>query len=341
MRLALELAELGRGFTSPNPLVGAVITRGDRIVGVGYHRRYGEKHAEVRAIEDAGGATRGATMYVTLEPHPFHGHQPPCTEAVISAGIRRVVIGALDPNPRVRGRGVKRLKEAGLDVVVGVLEEEVREQNEVFFTFHEKGRPFVVLKLAQTLDGRIGDRLGNSKWITSEEARRRVHLLRSYYDAVLIGAGTLRKDDPLLTVRHVYTERQPLRVVLTRSGRLPPVRRVYNTDAPTLVLHVNPLNVTLPENVKRVRFSGDLEEALGILRDMSITSVMVEGGGEVFTRFLKAGLFDRVYAFVAPKLLGEGVPPFLGGLEVDSALRLKVKGVEILGEDVLITLKPP
>ncbi len=340
MRMALELAELGRGFVSPNPLVGAVVVRDGRVVGVGYHRRYGEEHAEVRAIGDAGKSARGSTLYVTLEPHNFHGKQPPCTEAIIEAGIRRVVVGALDPNPRVRGKGIKRLREAGIEVKVGVLEGEVRRQNEVFFTFHEKGRPFVALKMAITLDGRIADWEGRARWITGEEARRRVHLLRSYYDAVLVGAGTVRADDPLLTVRHTFTERQPLRVVLTRSGDLPCNARIFSGDPPTLVLYVRRPDCDLPDGVEGVRFSGDIREALSILKGRGITSVLVEGGGQVFTAFLRSSLADKVFVFVSPKFLGGPKGAFAERLVVGSALGYAVEGMEEVGGDVLLTLRP-
>ncbi len=339
MRMALELAELGRGFVSPNPMVGAVVVQRGRVVGVGYHRRYGEKHAEVRAIEDAGPSARGGTMYVTLEPHNFHGKQPPCTEAIVRAGIRRVVVGALDPNPRVRGGGVEALREAGIEVVVGVLEEEVRRQNEVFFTFHEEGRPFVALKMAITLDGRIADARGRSKWITGEEARRVVHLLRSQYDALLVGAGTVRADDPSLTVRHTFAERQPLRVVLTRSGNVPCKARLFSDGHPTLLLHVGDVPCDFGDNVRTVRFSGEIEELLQILKEKMITSVMVEGGGGVFTAFMEAGIVDRVYTFVSPKFVGGDMGVFAGSLPLGDALGYEIEAVERVGGDVLMNLR--
>ena len=339
MRMALELAELGRGFVSPNPLVGAVIVQKGRVVGMGYHRRYGEEHAEVRAIEDAGPSARGGTMYVTLEPHNFHGKQPPCTEAIVRAGIRRVIVGALDPNPRVRGGGVEELRRAGIEVVVGVLEEEVRRQNEVFFTFHEEGRPFVALKMAITLDGRIADWKGRARWITGEEARRRVHLLRAHYDAVLVGAGTVRADDPLLTVRHTFTERQPLRVVLTRSGNVPCDARVFTDGAPTLLLHVGDVPCAFGEHVRKVKFSGKIIELLRILKENMITSVMVEGGREIFTTFMMEGAADRIFAFVAPKFVGGDMGVFARSLPIGDSLGYVVEAVERVGGDVLINLR--
>ncbi len=339
MRMALELAELGRGFVSPNPMVGAVIVRRGRVVGVGYHRRYGDKHAEVRAIEDAGPSARGGTMYVTLEPHNFYGKQPPCTDAIVEAGIKRVVVGALDPNPRVRGGGVKALRMAGIEVVVGILEEEVRRQNEVFFTFHEEGRPFVALKMAITLDGRIADGWGRSKWITGEEARKRVHLLRSQYDAILVGAGTVRADDPALTVRHTFTERQPIRVVLTRSGNVPCDARVFSDGGRTLLLHVGDVPCTFGSNVRKVKFSGDVAELMQILRENGITSVMVEGGKEVFTTFMMDGTVDRLLVFVAPKLIGGDIGVLAESLPIGGGLEYHLDAIERVGGDVLINLR--
>jgi len=340
MRMALKMAELGRGYVSPNPLVGAVIAQGERIVGVGYHRRYGDKHAEVRALEDAGESARGGTMYVTLEPHNFHGHQPPCTEAIIRAGIKKVIVGELDPNPKVKGRGVRRLKEAGIEVVVGVLREEVRKQNESFFTFHEKGRPFVALKMALSADGRLADTHGHSRWITGPEARRKVHILRSYHDAILVGAGTVRADDPLLTVRLVFTERQPLRVVVSRSGKIPCNARIFSGDVPTLLLSVGNVPCDFPEGVEVERFSGDVWGILKALYRRGITSLLVEGGGEIFTVFLES-VVDRIYLFMAPKFLGGKSGPFKKILPVSSPMEFLVEDVEKVGEDVLIHLVPP
>ncbi len=277
MDMAISVAEFGRGFVSPNPLVGAVIVNSGRIVGIGYHRRYGEEHAEIRALREAKESAKGATMYVSLEPHNFYGKQPPCTRAIIKSGIRRVVVGSLDPNPRVRGKGVRELLDAGIDVKWGVLEEKVRKQNEVFFTFWEKGRPFVALKMAITVDGKIADESGGSKWITSETSRRFAHRLRGDYDAILVGANTVIMDNPQLTPRYVYSERMPLRVVISGEGNVPFSARIFDTsECPTLLITSS--NPVVPEGVvvKKVK-EVNAKVILDILKDYGIQSVLVEG----------------------------------------------------------------
>jgi len=230
MRLALELAELGEGDVHPNPLVGAVVASEDRVVGRGYHRRFGGPHAEVFALDEAGEAARGATLYVTLEPCCHHGKTPPCTDRIIAAGVRRVVAAARDPNPEVDGGGIASLRAAGIDVTEGVLHDEARRQNEIFFTFVERRRPFVQLKLAVSLDGRIATKTGDSQWISSEASRTDVHRLRRKFMSVLVGVQTVLSDDPLLTVRHVVGP-NPVPIVLDRRGRFPPSARLLDAHA--------------------------------------------------------------------------------------------------------------
>ncbi len=339
LKLAIELAEFGRGFVSPNPLVGAVIVNKGRIVGIGYHRRYGDEHAEVRAIREAGESCKGATMYVTLEPHNFHGKQPPCTKAIIEVGIKRVVIGSIDPNPKVRGSGIRELMEAGLDVRWGILEEEVRKQNEKYFTFWEKNRPFVALKMAITLDGKMADLSGRSKWITDENSRRFVHKIRGEYDAILVGAGTVLKDDPELTPREVFSERMPLRVVISGSATVPYSAKVFDTKiAPTLLITSS--DSVVPEGVlvKRVK-DINVHKILEILKDFGVQSVLVEGGSKVFTMFLKSGLVDKIYAFVSPSIMGKGLDFFAEELDLERRLRFKVEEVLNLGNDILIVMR--
>lgn len=339
IRLAIDLAEFGRGFVSPNPLVGAVIVNKGRIVGIGYHRRYGDEHAEVRAIKDAGESCKGATMYVTLEPHNFYGKQPPCTKAIIEAGIKRVVIGSIDPNPKVRGGGIRELMEAGLDVRWGVLENEVRKQNEKYFTFWEKNRPFVALKMAITLDGKIADISGKSKWITDETSRRFVHQLRGEYDAILVGAGTVLRDDPELTPREVFSERMPLRVVISGDGNFPFSAKIFDTKvAPTLLITSS--DPVVPEGVlvKKVKDINVLE-ILGILKDFGIQSVLVEGGSKIFTMFLKSGLVDKIYVFLSPSVMGKGLDFFNESLGLERRLKFKIDEVLNLGNDILIIMR--
>ncbi len=342
MRMAFRLARLGRGFVSPNPLVGAVIVQKGRVVGVGYHRRYGEAHAEVRAIEDAGEDAVGGTMYVNLEPHSFHGKVPPCTDAIIRAGISRVVISNLDPNPKVSGKGIEILRGAGLEVKVGVLEEEGRRLNEVFFKWIKSRRPFVILKFAMTLDGFIADPEGNSRWITSAQARRFVHKLRAWSDAVAVGAGTVIKDNPRLTVREYYAPRQPTKVIFDRN--LTVWKRwedfqIFDEGEIIVFNGREEFKVDVRQAHVRGVKVGSLEEALDYLGSREITSLLVEGGSEILSQFMEGGLFDKVYAFHAPKILGRGISPF-GQLEGSLKQRLKLHRIKRFDGDVLSVYYP-
>ncbi len=342
MRLAFRLARLGRGFVSPNPLVGAVIVQKGRVVGVGYHRRYGEAHAEVRAIEDAGEDAVGGTMYVNLEPHSFHGKVPPCTDAIIRAGIARVVISNVDPNPKVSGKGIEILRGAGLEVKVGVLEEEGRRLNEVFFKWIRTGKPFVMLKFAMTLDGFIADPEGNSRWITSKESRRFVHKLRAWSDAVAVGAGTVMKDNPRLTVRDYYAPRQPVRVIFDRNlsvwSRWEDFQ-IFDEGEIIIFNDREEFEVRVRQAVVRGVVAGTLEEALDYLGRNRITSLLVEGGSEILSQFMEKGLYDKIYAFHAPKVLGKGISPF-EHLRGDLREKLKLHRVKRFDGDILSVYYP-
>ncbi len=327
MRRALRLAWKGRGRTSPNPLVGAVVVRDGHIVGEGYHQKLGGPHAEVHALRRAGASAQGATLYVTLEPCNHHGRTPPCTEAVLKAGIARVVIGMADPNPKVTGGGAERLRQAGLAVTMGVLEKECRALNQPFIKWVTRGRPYVTLKCAATLDGRMATRTGDSRWVTGEKSRGLVHQLRATLDAVLVGIGTALADDPLLTARLKSKPcRQPLRIVLDTQCRLPLASQLVQT-APQV-----PVLVACGENAPKVaqeRLTDhgvqvvplpttstgvDLGAFLDELGKRSITSVLVEGGARLHGTFLDQGLADDFCFFFAPKILGNGssVPMFQG-----------------------------
>jgi len=329
MRFALDLAELGRGFTSPNPLVGAVVVqKGERVVGIGYHKRKGEAHAEVRALDDARGHTRGATLYVTLEPHNFHGSTPPCTRAILEAGIAQVVVATLDPNPRVNGKGIQELRDAGVKVITGILESEAREQNRYYFTWVKQKRPYVILKLALTLDGRIAPSDRRRLQITGEEARILVHRLRGEVDAVLVGAGTVRADDPLLTPREVHPARIPWRIVVGGNAALRSAR-VFRTEFPTLWytraagtlppmpdhVHVRPL---LGEN--------DQPDLAALLHDLATThriqSLLVEGGQQIAASLLGSGVVDELVLLYAPRTLGEGLPGLPASLNLSDSWTL-------------------
>ena len=314
MRLALAEAEKGRGRTHPNPVVGAVVVRAGRAISRGHHEQAGLPHAEVNALRGAGRRARGADVYVTLEPCNHHGRTPPCTEALIAAGVRRVFFGSPDPNPRVHGHGAQRLRRAGIEVQAGVLRAQCDASNEAWFKFITSGVPWVVLKAAITLDGKLATAAGRSEWISSAQSRRLVHRWRDQLDAVLVGAGTVRADDPRLTVRGVRGGRNPLRVVL---GAVPPRARMLREPGETLAER-GPLRAVLRRLAKR-----------------GITSVLVEGGAKVHGAFLDAGLWDELRLFVAPKLFGPKAISW-AGLRRPRALALSLSAVERIGDDALL-----
>jgi diaminohydroxyphosphoribosylaminopyrimidine deaminase/5-amino-6-(5-phosphoribosylamino)uracil reductase len=332
-----------------------VLVRDDRIVGEGYHQRAGEAHAEVNALRQAGGLARGATLYVTLEPCSHYGRTPPCTEAVLAAGVRRVVAATADANPRVRGRGLLRLATSGVAVEVGLERREARRLNEAFAKYVVTGLPWVSLKMAMSLDGKVATRAGDSRWITGPTARRAVHELRHRHDAVLVGVGTVLADNPQLTVRW-YKGRDPVRVILDSSLRLPPEARVLKvrSPAPTWVVttpHHDPNRRRALEDrgaevlvVSEAGSRVDLKALLALLGRRGVTSVLIEGGPTVAAAFLEADLVDRLYMFVAPKLLGgREAPGPIGGLGAERvAQALPVRELEIrpIGEDWLISGYP-
>ena len=349
MRIALGLAELGRGFTAPNPMVGAVIVRKGRIVGAGYHKKAGEPHAEIRAMEDAGWDVKGATMYVTLEPCVHYGRTPPCTDRIIKERIKRVVIAVLDPNPRVHGEGVRKLREAGIEVKVGVLEREARALNEAFFKFMETGLPFVILKLAVTLDGHIADSRGNSKWISSDAARAFVHKLRGEMDGIAVGINTVLMDDPMLTPREVHPARVPRRFVLDSGLKIPLTSKVLDVPPPTVIVsgtnHDRERKKALEERGIEVwvqeRAAVDIEAFLRRAGEEGIQSIMFEGGGKVATSIIGTGLFDKIYLFLSPKLLGGGIPFFRKEppLPIDSPVSLEIETFKRFSSDLLMVLR--
>jgi diaminohydroxyphosphoribosylaminopyrimidine deaminase/5-amino-6-(5-phosphoribosylamino)uracil reductase len=301
---ALELAERGRGKTGDHPLVGAVVARDGEILGEGWYEYEGVRHAEAIALEEAGDATRGAILYVTLEPCSHQGRTPPCADAVIAAGLTRVVVGARDPNPVVDGRGIERIRAAGIEVEV--LDDLVaRRQNEAWRVWKSLGRPFVTYKAAITLDGRVS--VPGRRWVSGEESRRRVHELRAASDAVVVGMGTVRADSPRLDARDVGAARQPRRLAV---GRGPP-----------------------PEGSELELRSGSLDEELRALAAEGVQSLLLEGGPTLATAFLAAGLVDKLLLFVAPVLAGDG-PHVLGDLE--APLELLHLRAEPSGEDVLL-----
>lgn len=352
MRRALELAGRGAGRTSPNPMVGAVVVKDDRVVGEGYHQRAGTPHAEVHALKAAGDEARGATMYVTLEPCCHHGRTGPCTEAVIAAGIKRVVAAMTDPNPKVAGQGLARLRTAGLEVEEGLLAAEAARLNESFIKWVCTGMPFGILKTGMTLDGKIATRTGNSKWITGPAARLRVHRLRDTSDAILVGIRTVLADDPELTTRLPEGGRNPVRVIVDSRARTPLTAKVASDgQAPTLIA------VTAdapPENIAALAAKGaqilvlprgetgvELRALFKALGERKLTSVLIEGGATVNAAALAANLVDKIEFFVAPKILGGATAPGpVGGqgpATLDEAVLLEDAAAEAVGEDILIS----
>lgn len=318
MQLALEMARGAMGQTSPNPMVGSVVVKNGEIVGMGAHLKAGEPHAEVHALCMAGEKARGATIYVTLEPCSHHGRTPPCVDAILAAGISRAVIATLDPNPLVAGQGVRKLEEAGVDVMVGVREAEARKLNEVFFHFITTGKPFVTVKTAMTLDGKIAAKTGHSQWITGEAARKEVHQLRHWHDAILVGINTVIADDPELTARLNETSRQPVRVILDSTLRMPlHARVVTDGKAPTWVYTTSRAAADKVEALRqqgvrvmvldaRVIEIGTLLDSLG---KEGISSLLVEGGGGVNGAFFDARAIQKLISYLSCKLAGGAAAP--------------------------------
>ncbi|HLV12045.1 MAG TPA: bifunctional diaminohydroxyphosphoribosylaminopyrimidine deaminase/5-amino-6-(5-phosphoribosylamino)uracil reductase RibD [Trueperaceae bacterium] len=355
MRRALELAARGRGRTSPNPLVGCVIVAPDgSVVGEGWHPFAGGPHAEAAALAAAGEAARGATAYVTLEPCDHHGRTPPCTEALIAAGVAEVVVAHLDPDPRVSGRGVARLEAAGVRVRVGTLAAEAEALNEAYLTSRRLGRPFVLYKAATTLDGKTATTSGESRWISGEAARERVHAWRDELDAVAVGAGTVVRDDPALTTRLPGGGRTPLKVVFDGALRTPATARLFEPDPEGVPARVVVFAaegapaaraerlaargaevVTLPAPDGRP----DVAAALAHLAGRQVQSLLLEGGGTLAWSFFARRAVDRVAFFLAPKLLGGPAPGPLGGPGVHalaSAFALTDLSSERVGDDLLV-----
>jgi diaminohydroxyphosphoribosylaminopyrimidine deaminase/5-amino-6-(5-phosphoribosylamino)uracil reductase len=352
LQKALELAAAGCGYVSPNPMVGAVVVKDGEIVGTGYHRQFGGDHAEVEALREAGHLARGATLYCTLEPCSHFGKTPPCVNRVIDSGIAKVIIGTLDPNPLVNGRGVKILREQSVEVEAGLLAEACYELNEVFFKFIATRLPFVTLKLAQSLDGKIADTSGRSKWISNAAARKLVQRWRWQNDAIMVGIGTVLADNPQLTVRDEPGP-QPRRIIVDTNLRLPLTANVL-TDA-----HVTKTIVAIGEECRerekiaeienrgarvwplRTTPAGslDLRHLLERIGQESIASVFVEGGRRIFSSLLEAQLADRLKCFIAPKLLGDGIPAFqglpVGG--VDDTIAFKKFKWEIIDDNILLS----
>jgi diaminohydroxyphosphoribosylaminopyrimidine deaminase/5-amino-6-(5-phosphoribosylamino)uracil reductase len=358
MKMALHLAEKGRGFTSPNPMVGAVVVKDGRIVGKGWHQMAGGPHAEVHALNDAGAAARDAVLYVTLEPCNHFGRTPPCTHKILEAGIRHVVMAMPDPNPDVAGGGMQFLQSKGIRVTSGVCEDEARRLNESFITFVQTGRPFVILKCAATLDGRIATRTGDSKWVTNEISRRFVHEIRHAVDGIMVGIGTVHSDNPSLTTRLKDKEgRDPVRIVLDTHLSIDEKARLLQLDseADTLIIckHAALMDAGQIARKDRLQKKGirvletelkdgriDLEAAIRKLGNLGITSLLIEGGSRVIASALAAGMVDKVCFFYAPRILGgdDGIPICQGAGPASMKDCIAVKDIHVrrFEEDIMI-----
>jgi diaminohydroxyphosphoribosylaminopyrimidine deaminase / 5-amino-6-(5-phosphoribosylamino)uracil reductase len=354
MKQALDLAENGRGFTSPNPMVGAVVVKDGRIIGRGWHQKAGGPHAEVHAIDDAGPEAEGATLYVTLEPCNHHGRTPPCTKKILAAGIRRVVVAMDDPNPHVAGGGAEFLRQQGITVISGVCENDARRLNEFFITHVRKRRPFVILKTAATLDGRIATRTGDSRWVTGERARAHVHEIRHAVDAIMVGVNTILTDDPSLTTRREGDKPgvNPRRFILDTRLSVPDNAKVLRIPPASDTVIVTG-DSGASEKRRKLADTGveimeaactgnriDLAALMPRLAERGITSLLIEGGARVAASALVAGIVDKVCFFYAPKILGgdDGVPMCSGpGPErMDQCLRLRDIVVRRFDEDIMI-----
>lgn len=363
MARALELAAKGQGQVSPNPLVGSVVVKGEKIIGEGWHKKAGGPHAEIHALNSATrknkGAAKGAELFVTLEPCCHFGKTPPCCDAIIKSGVKKVVVAMKDPNPLVNGKGILKMRRAGIKVEVGLLQDEAARMNEIFIKYIMAGTPFVIGKIASSLDGKIATGSGDSKWITNEKSRGFVHELRYSMDAILVGKNTVVKDDPELTARkNGKVIKSPYRIILGGKMDIPLNRKVFKMrDGKTiLVIAKGALKGIGPNKKKKLEARGvkfievaskkaagragriDLKKLLKKLGQMGITSLMVEGGAETHTSFMMEGLIDKMYHFVAPLMIGENGISYFGDLGVEkvkNAFSLKNVEVRKFGDDVL------
>lgn len=355
MQCALSLAKLAMGYASPNPAVGAVVVKDGVPVGMGYTQPVGHEHAEVMALRQAGDKAHGATMYVTLEPCPHYGRTPPCTEAIINAGVSEVYIALIDPNPMVCGRGVKKLNEKGIKTHIGLCQEQACEINEAYIKHVTTGLPFVVAKFAMSLDGKIATRTGDSKWITREETRKYAHGLRQTVDAIMVGVNTVIADNPRLAAKGCggkggIGKKQPLRLVIDSKGKVPLSARIFEPPGKVILAVAAPF-----DSVKKQRFmqagaevvelpskdgSVDIAELLKLLGKREILTVLVEGGGRLLGSLFDRQLVDKVMAFISPIIIGGSEAISVGGNGVDNmakALRLARVDIKSFGDDILIS----
>ena len=356
MGRALELAKRFKGLTHPNPTVGAVIVKNGKIIGEGAHIQAGKPHAEIEAINNAlkrGYSLEDSTIYVTLEPCCHFGKTPPCTDAIIHYRFKRVVVATLDPNPVVSGRGLEILRRKGIETKVGVLEEEARRLNEDFFLFIREKRPFIHLKFAQTIDGKIATFSGDSKWISSKSSRIYAHKLRKEAGSVLVGVGTAVNDNPELTVRYVDTERQPVRILIDKDLKTPLSSKIFNNRAKTVLITSENTDRKKIEKLKNLgveililslkngRF--DIEDILSILYEMGVVHVLIEGGSKTATEFLKSGYVDKISVFIAPKIIGSDGLSSISRLNIEKvkeSFRFEIEDVKRFEDDIYLSYRP-
>lgn len=356
MKMALDLAEKGRGFTSPNPMVGAVVVKDGKVAGKGYHEAAGKPHAEVNAIDDAKACASGATLYVTLEPCNHYGKTPPCTEKILKSGIKRVVAAVRDPNPDVKGDGAEFLRSKGVEVCFGICEKEAKKQNEVFFKYIKTKRPFVTVKCAATLDGKIATKTGDSKWVTGEESRQFVHRLRHINDAIMVGINTVKRDDPKLTTRLEGTEgRNPVRIILDSRLTISEDAIVLQPDSGSdTIIIIGDSALDAGQLRKKAEFEEkgvkiietpekdgliDLDFLMDKFGSIGITSLLIEGGSRVIASAFSAGIADKIVFFYAPRILGgDGVNICSGPGPALMSDSIDVKDVSVhrFGDDIMI-----
>ncbi len=353
MKRAITLARKGAGKTSPNPMVGAVIVKAGKIIGEGYHKFYGGNHAEIEAINSAKESVKGATIYVNLEPCSHYGKTPPCANRLVEEGFEKVVIAMLDPNSKVAGQGIEILKKNNIKVIVGVLEEEARQINEIFVKYITRKIPYVYLKYAMTIDGKIASTTGDSKWITNDKSRQKVHELRNRVGAIMVGIGTIIADDPSLNTRiNRRTRKDPIRIILDSEGRIPLTAKVLNIDSNSKTIVVvtkkaKPIKIAAIEEtgaeilvINQKNEKVDLVSLLKVLGNRGVDSILIEGGGEVSYSALTDNLVDKVMAYIAPKIIGgSSAPTPVGGMGilqmVDAIELINIKR-KVYGQDILI-----
>jgi diaminohydroxyphosphoribosylaminopyrimidine deaminase/5-amino-6-(5-phosphoribosylamino)uracil reductase len=350
MNLAYELARKGRGETSPNPNVGAVVVKAGRVIGRGYHKKAGAPHAEILALEDAGSKAKGAVLYVTLEPCAHFGRTPPCVDTIIKSGIKKAIVGMVDPNPLTNGRGIAKMREYGITVRVGFLEDKLRKLNEVFIKYVTRKIPFVTVKIAQSLDGKIATKTGDSKWITSDKSRAYAHRMRADFDAIMVGVNTVLRDNPKLDAW--FAKKHPIKIVTDSHLSTPENAAIFSGNSPVIIATIPAVAGQETDNrnilsqkakileVKEKSGEVNLNDMMKKLGAMEITSIIVEGGGTLIGSLFDEGLVDRVLFFISPKIIGgkESLSSVMGrGISrIDSAIKIRNVALRHLGEDILI-----